>query len=221
MTNFDEKLSDQILKTVNILKGKSAIEKYGEKGKNGVVEINTKNPTLKINEVQLKDTIPQEKTDNIIFSKVESEPQFPGGTEEWKKYLRKNLDLSAPKKNNATEGTYTVYVRFIVDSNGFLSDIKALTHNGFGIEAEAIRLISKGPRWKPAIQNGIPVNAYHTKTINFVVSYSKTTKLKKSEKFADPQYWDYDDPEFKKWRQKAISEVIDHGQKRGQGCLYL
>ena len=51
-------------------------------------------------------------------------------------------------------GTYTTIVIFIVDKEGNISDVKALTAHGFGMEEEVIRVIKNGPKWIPAIQNG-------------------------------------------------------------------
>ena len=62
-----------------------------------------------------------------------------------------------PVDNGAPEGTYTVYVQFVVDKEGNISDVKALTNHGYGMEEEAVRVIKKGPNWTPAIQNGRPV----------------------------------------------------------------
>jgi protein TonB len=61
-------------------------------------------------------------------------------------------------------------VQFIVDKQGNISDVKALTNHGYGMEEEAIRAIKRGPKWTPAIQNGRNVNAYRKQPITFVVA---------------------------------------------------
>jgi periplasmic protein TonB len=79
-----------------------------------------------------------------------------------------------PAEKGAPEGRYTVLVEFIVDKEGNLSDIKALTSLGYGMEDEAMRVIrqtiSKGLKWKPAEQNGIKVKAFRKQPITFIVS---------------------------------------------------
>lgn len=112
----------------------------------------------------------KKEDDNHIFEKVEIEASFTGGESAWKKFLERNLNPNAPVDNGAPEGTYTVYVQFVVSKDGSISDVKALTNHGYGMEAEAIRVIKKGPRWVPAVQNGRQVNAYRKQPITFQVT---------------------------------------------------
>jgi protein TonB len=107
---------------------------------------------------------------NKVFEKVEVEASFPGGEREWRKYLERNLDANTPVDNGAPEGSYTVVVQFIVDREGNISDVKALTSHGYGMEEEATKIIRKGPKWVPAVQNGRQVKAYRKQPITFVVS---------------------------------------------------
>jgi protein TonB len=104
-----------------------------------------------------------------VFNKVEIEAEYPGGPSAWTKYLKNNLDANTPIDNGATEGTYTVIVRFIVSKDGSISDVVAETKHGYGMEAEAMKIIKKGPKWTPAQQNGRYVNAYRRQPITFVV----------------------------------------------------
>ena len=97
---------------------------------------------------------------------VQIEAKFIG---DWVRFLTRNLDPETPTKNNAPPGRYTVVVQFIVDKEGNVSDIKALTNHGFGLEAEAIRVLKKAPKWEPAIQNGYKVKAYRKQPITFDV----------------------------------------------------
>jgi protein TonB len=120
---------------------------------------------------QGKQIIEEKKEDeNQIFEKVEIEASFKGGESAWKKYLERNLNPNAPVDNGAPEGTYTVYVQFVVSKDGSISDVKALTTHGYGMEQEAIRVIRKGPAWVPAVQNGRSVNAYRKQPITFQVT---------------------------------------------------
>ena len=104
------------------------------------------------------------------FTKVEVEASFPGGEGQWRKFLERNLNASAPVDNGAPPGSYTVQVQFIVDKEGNVSDVKALSSHGYGMEEEAVRVIKRGPKWTPAIQNGRQVKAYRKQPITFVVS---------------------------------------------------
>jgi protein TonB len=57
-----------------------------------------------------------------------------------------------------------------VDKEGNISDVRPLSSHGFGMEEEAMRVIKKGPKWSPAVQNGRQVKAYRKQPITFVVS---------------------------------------------------
>lgn len=112
----------------------------------------------------------QKEDPNKIFEKVEVEASFKGGESAWRKFLERNLNANVPVDNGAPEGTYTVYVQFVVSKDGSISDVKALTNHGYGMEKEAVRVISRGPSWTPAIQNGRNVNAFRKQPITFRVT---------------------------------------------------
>jgi len=84
--------------------------------------------------------------------------------------LERNLNANIPVDNGAPVGRYSVVVQFVVDKEGNVSDIQALTNHGYGLEEEAIRVIKKAPKWEPAIQNGIKVKAYRRQVITFDVN---------------------------------------------------
>lgn len=109
------------------------------------------------------------RLEKIIFTKVEVEASFPGGAIEWRKFLEANLNANVPVDNGAPIGIYKVVVQFVVDRNGAVSDIRALTNFGFGMESEVIRLIKKSPDWEPAKQNQKTVKAYRNQPVTFVV----------------------------------------------------
>lgn len=114
--------------------------------------------------------VKKEEDENKVFEKVEVEAKFKGGEAAWRRYLEKSLNPNTPVDNGAPEGTYTVWVQFIVDKAGVISDVKALSSHGYGMEEEAMKVIRKGPAWEPAIQNGRQVKAYRKQPITFVVA---------------------------------------------------
>jgi Gram-negative bacterial TonB protein C-terminal len=109
------------------------------------------------------------KDENLIFTKVESEAEFPGGSPAWIKYLQKNLKSNVAAENGAPVGKYTVIARFIVDKQGVVSAIKADTKLGYGMEQEVVKVISNSGKWQPAMQKGRPVNAYRIQPITFLI----------------------------------------------------
>ena len=113
--------------------------------------------------------VKKEDDENKIFNKVEVEAAFPGGDAAWRNYLQKNLNPDVPVENGASEGTYTVIVKFVVSKDGSLSDVTCESDPGHGMCAEAMRVIKKTKNWTPAIQNGRNVNAYRRQPITFQV----------------------------------------------------
>ena len=113
--------------------------------------------------------VKKDDDENRIFNKVEVEAAFPGGDAAWRNYLQKNLNPDVPVENGASEGTYTVIVKFVVSKDGSLSDVSCESDPGHGMCAEAIRVIKKTRNWTPAIQNGRNVNAYRRQPITFQV----------------------------------------------------
>ncbi|MBO9618516.1 MAG: energy transducer TonB [Niabella sp.] len=111
------------------------------------------------------DTKPKEKEVDQ-FVRIEKEAEYPG---DWQRYLSTNLRADGAVDNGATPGNYQVIVQFVVAADGTVSDIKVLKDPGFGMGDEAIRVIKKSGKWKPAIQNGYPVKAYRKQPITFQV----------------------------------------------------
>lgn len=148
---------------------------YGEEAKMGVVVFKKAKlidiPTQKYYQIDLT-TTDTTKTDpqTILFTKVEIAPEFPGGEKAWRSYLQENLNASTPIDNGAPEGAYTTEIEFIVDLQGNVSNIKAISKHGFGMEEEVIRIIKNGPKWIPANQNGHQVKAVKNQNVTFVVT---------------------------------------------------
>ncbi len=101
------------------------------------------------------------------FTSVQVEAKFPG---DWNKFLERNLNSQVPADNLAPPGKYTVTVSFRVDKDGSISEVQAINDPGFGCGAEAVRVIKKGPKWQPAIQNGRNVIYRQKQNIVFVVT---------------------------------------------------
>ena len=107
------------------------------------------------------------KDPDAPFEKVEIPAEFNGN---WEKFLLRNLNANIPVDNGAPTGNYTVHIQFVVDIEGNISAIKALTNIGYGLEQEAIRVLKKATKWIPAIQNGRSVKAYRQQPITFQVT---------------------------------------------------
>lgn len=63
----------------------------------------------------------------------------------------------------------TVYVQFVVEKDGSISDVKVLRGIGGGCDEEAVRVVKSMPKWKPGKQRGQPVRVYYTLPIDFKI----------------------------------------------------
>lgn len=127
----------------------------------------------------LKNISSTDSTELRVFEKVEIEASFPGGDGAWRKYIERTLNAATPVEYGAPVGTYTIIVQFVVDKNGNISDVKALTRHGYGMEQEVIRVIRNGPKWVPAFQDGRNVKAYRKQPVTFVVQKGKRNRKDK------------------------------------------
>jgi protein TonB len=100
--------------------------------------------------------------DNTVYSAVEVRPDFPGGIQKFYDFVSKNY--RAPEED--VKGK--VYIQFVVEKDGTLTDIKVMRDLGYGTGAEAIRVLKKSPRWKPGVQNGRPVRVLYSLPISIV-----------------------------------------------------
>jgi len=98
------------------------------------------------------------------FTKVEIESEFPGGSAAWMRYLNKNFRYPQDAIDNEIQGT--VVVQFIVDKEGNVSDVEAVSGPS-ELRDEAVRVIKKSGKWTPAIQNGRQVKSYKKQPIVF------------------------------------------------------
>lgn len=98
------------------------------------------------------------------FTKVEIESEFPGGTSAWMRYLNKSLRYPQDAIDNEIQGT--VVVQFIVDKEGNVSDVEAVS-GAPELRDEAVRVIKKSGKWTPAVQNGRQVKSYKKQPIVF------------------------------------------------------
>lgn len=98
------------------------------------------------------------------FTKVEIESEYPGGAAAWQRYLNRNLRYPQEAIDNEIQGP--VVVQFIVDKEGNVSDVEAIS-GPQELRAEAVRVIKKSGKWTPAVQNGRQVKSYKKQPIVF------------------------------------------------------
>lgn len=143
--------------------------KIAEINQEGIKDDNIATPVVIDEGKQIIEEKKEDPDENKIFDKVEIEAAFPGGDSKWRRYLETNCNGQVATDNGAPEGTYTTIIQFVVDKEGNISDVRPMTNHGYGMEEEAMRVIKKGPKWTPAIQNGRSVKAYRKQPITFQV----------------------------------------------------
>ena len=114
-------------------------------------------------------TIPDEDIEGEvrIFTVVETDPEFPGGMDALYKYLEDNITYPKEAKEHNISGK--VYVTFVVEKDGSISNPKLLRDIGGGCGAEAIRVVKAMPRWTPGKQRGKPVRVQFNIPVNFTL----------------------------------------------------
>jgi protein TonB len=107
----------------------------------------------------------QEPMAEEIFTFVEEYPEFPGGDKALKEYIVNNIRYPEVARQSGISGI--VYVQFVVEKDGSISDVKVLRGIGGGCDEEAMRVVKSMPKWKPGKQRGQPVRVYFTLPIEF------------------------------------------------------
>ena len=157
-----KKINSDIIESITVLRNWDAVEKYGEKGRRSVIEIKTKAR-------QAADS--SGGGHNIIFHKVEVEASFPGGANALVKYINNTLNKNIDDlKKEGKSGT--CLIQFIVDKDGSIREAEALTMKGTKLAEIVINAINNGPKWNPAVQNGIKVTSYRKQPVTFTVANS-------------------------------------------------
>ena len=105
----------------------------------------------------------EEEEDIVIF--VEEQPQFPGGEEALYTYLRDNIKYPQLARDNNITGK--VFVQFVVEKDGSISNAKVMRDIGGGCGNEALRVVKSMPKWKPGKQQGRAVRAQFNLPVAF------------------------------------------------------
>src|ERR1035437_4184373 len=151
-----DKIDPETVYSMNVLKDKSATDKYGEKGKNGQTT-DKEDPEKKAKEATtvVKEIPAASGTGKDAFVVVEEMPEFPGGRVAMQAWIAANLKYPAEAMKSKITGK--VYINFIVSSTGKVKNAVVSKSASPLLNAEAIRVISSMPDWKPGSQAGKPV----------------------------------------------------------------
>ena len=97
----------------------------------------------------------QTKKSNMVYDVVEVMPQFPGGQIAMLKYIMENIKYPEQAMKEGIQGRVTV--RFIVEKDGRVSNVRLLRSVQPALDKEAIRVVKSMPKWTPGKHNGKPV----------------------------------------------------------------
>lgn len=112
-------------------------------------------------------TVIEEEKPQEIFTVVEESPAFPGGEEARIKFLQQNISYPQVAKEAGIQGT--VFVTFVVEVDGSVSDVRVLRGIGGGCDEEAIRVVKAMPKWAPGKQRARPVRVQFNMPIKFIL----------------------------------------------------
>jgi len=115
---------------------------------------------------------PNDKTDENadIFEVVEQKPEFPGGEQVLLRWIANNIKYPTIAIENGIQGI--VFVNFVVDRDGGISNAKVLRSVDPLLDKEALRVVNMLPKWEPGKQRGKPVRVSYTIPIHFRLQQS-------------------------------------------------
>lgn len=100
-----------------------------------------------------------------IFTVVEQMPEFPGGAAEMTRFIQKNIKYPMMARESDIQGR--VYINFVVEPDGSVSNVTVMRGIGGGCDEEAVRIVNMMPKWNPGKQRGIAVRCSFTVPIVF------------------------------------------------------
>jgi TonB family protein len=152
--NFTKENRDSVLINGNdeAIKSKQNIQSESDIMSSRNPEIDYSDPNTSVHTIEL-------------FTFAEEMPEFPGGKEALTKYLNENIEYPNMAKIAGIQGK--VFIKFVVEKDGSISNVKVLRGIGGGCDEEAVRVIKNMPGWKPGKIEGEPVRVVFNIPVNF------------------------------------------------------
>ncbi len=104
-----------------------------------------------IEDIIIEEAPPEEEVEEV-FQIVENPAEFPGGIQAFYKWVSDNLEYPSQARRMGVEGR--VYVEFIVDKDGSITEVTSVRGIGAGCDEEAVRVLQMSPKWSPPKQRG-------------------------------------------------------------------
>jgi protein TonB len=103
--------------------------------------------------------------DDKVYKVTEIQPEYPGGMGKWNEYIKRSLKYPSDAVSKKIEGS--VYVKFVIQQSGKLTDFQVIKGISPSCDKEALRLCKESIDWKPARQAGKVVKAQMVIPIKF------------------------------------------------------
>jgi TonB family protein len=193
--------------------------------------------TIKLGEVVVVGygaSVYENKDGDPALSIVEKNPEFPGGFNELLAFLRKNVKYPKEAIENKVQGT--VFVRFIVASNGKIKNAKILRGINSYCDEEALRVVNMMPDWIPGMQNGKKVSVMFQIPVKFQLTSGQLMKQKAENEYNNLSSSGKDnlllkpdeDPQFPgglnalmKFLQKTVQYPIKAQENKMTGTVFV
>ena len=120
---------------------------------------------LKAKEVIATEPVKPKEEENKVFDVVEQMPSYPGGMGALMQYLSSNIKYPAIAEENGIQGR--VICTFVVERDGSITDVRIAKSVDPSLDKEAMRVVSKMPKWIPGKQNGSAVRVKYTLPVTF------------------------------------------------------
>ncbi len=155
-------LSLEDVASISWLSGRVGIERYGERGSEGVIEISTSPPES--DEIKRgEESITEEEEAFVI---VEEMPKFRGGDlNDFNRWAGENINYPEEALSRGIEGT--VFIKFVIERDGSVNNIEVVRSVHRLLDSEAVRVVESSPVWEPGRQRGREVRVQFILPIEF------------------------------------------------------
>lgn len=120
---------------------------------------------IESDEIELEEEIKPDFSRQKVYDIVDVMPVYPDGEHELMEYIADNVEYPQEAIERGIEGR--VFVKFIVEPDGSVSNVKIIRGIGYGCDEEAIRVIESMPAWKPGRENGEAVRVSMAAPVSF------------------------------------------------------
>jgi TonB family protein len=128
--------------------------------------------------------VPHKPEGSRVYSVVEETPEYPGGDEARMEYFKNNVKYPEEARKQGIEGT--VYITFVVEPDGSITNEQVLRGIGGGLDEIALEVVKNMPKWKPGKVKGEPVPVQFNMPIKFSLSAGQEGKVAKEASAGDP-----------------------------------